>query len=369
MKPRIFMIQGRIAYLSPGPLDGQSQQTGCLLVGHGSVARITQLVRKTSQCVDHCEDRQGTSLPGVLDGSFSELLSNAGSQEYLLDLLGIVTEPSFHGLLDHPNESVATLITLFDQRLDDSAYVAKRIVNPRRMLPGELHDFGCIPHDMVRTNLLKPKCGNAHRPATDLGVPQVEPWGKRLAVDFGPSAGVDHETEHVLFPGIQPGAAVDSFGRSLEINGVLLDHAQQVGVVQPGVARAVDRPKLVVRREQLQGLIAPRQRLGKRPGRRVRAEPIDRLLGNTGQPTKLAETPSVHLERPIVASQRQPTGIGGIRLDQSRRNPAIDTHLLLPLAMLRQCRKRLKTLVRLALEQFTRRLGKILHHKTPCLRE
>jgi len=38
-------------------------------------------------------------------------------------------------------------------------------------------------------------------------------------------------------------------------------------------------------------------------------EPIDRLLGNAGQPTKLAETPVVHLERPVVTGgQQQPLG-------------------------------------------------------------
>ena len=69
-------------------------------------------------------------------------------------------------------------------------------------------------------------------------------------------------------------------------------------------------------------------------------------LGNAGQPTKLAKAPSVHGKRPVVpGGQHQPTRIGGIGLDQSRRNPAVDTRLLLPPAMFGQCRKRLKTLV------------------------
>ena len=118
---------------------------------------------------------------------------------------------------------------------------------------------------MVCTNLLKPERGDADRPATNFGIPQVESGSKRLAIDLGPSAGVDHETEHVLFPGIQPSAAVESFGRSLEINGELPNHAEQIGVVQPGITRAMDRPKLVVRGEQLQGLIAPGQRPRRTP--------------------------------------------------------------------------------------------------------
>ena len=83
--------------------------------------------------------------------------------------------------------------------------------------------------------------------AADFRVPQEEPRGERLAVDLSPAGRIDEEAEHVLLSAVQAGRPVEALGRRLEIGGDLLDHVQQVGVVQPRVAGRVDRAEVVRR--------------------------------------------------------------------------------------------------------------------------
>ena len=144
-------------------------------------------------------------------------------------------------------------------------------------------------------------------PPADLRIPEEEPGGERLAADVRPAGRVDEEAEHVLLPAVEARAAVEALRRRLEAIGTVEHDVQQFGVVQPSVAGAVDRPGLVADGEDLQGLVAPRQRLGEHAGGRVRREPVDGLLGDAGQPAKLAEAPVVHREDLVLAASEQQT--------------------------------------------------------------
>ena len=114
-------------------------------------------------------------------------------------------------------------------------------------------------------------------------------------------AGIDQEAEHVLLATIQSRAAGDGFLRWTEVRREFVDQVQQVGIVEPGVAGRMNRTNLSITQQQLQRLVAHRKRLVKEPLRRIRAEPIDGLLGDVGQTTELAKAPVVHQERSIAA--------------------------------------------------------------------
>ena len=58
-------------------------------------------------------------------------------------------------------------------------------------------------------------------------------------------------------PPYRPVAPLKPFGRRLEVGGELLDHVQQVGVVQPRVAGGVDRAELAAQGEQAAGASGP----------------------------------------------------------------------------------------------------------------
>ena len=52
------------------------------------------------------------------------------------------------------------------------------------MLARKLDDLDGIPHDVVLTHRLQPKCLHTERPSSDLRIPDEETWGERFAVDF-----------------------------------------------------------------------------------------------------------------------------------------------------------------------------------------
>ena len=112
------------------------------------------------------------------------------------------------------------------------------------MLAGELHDFRGVPDDVVLANCLEPEGFDADAAGAHLRVPEEEPGSERLAVDFGPAGGIDEEAEHVLLATIEPRCPVETSRRRLEVAGNFVDHVQQLGVMQPGVAGGVDRAEL-----------------------------------------------------------------------------------------------------------------------------
>ena len=163
----------------------------------------------------------------------------------LLDLLGVAAERGLHRPLDGLDEAVAALVPLLDQGLDDLADFAQGLVDVRRVLAAELDHLDGIPDDVVLAQTAwNQNVSMPTRAAADLRVPEEEPGGERLAADLGPAGRVDEEAEHVLLPAVQAGRPVEALGRGLEVVGELLDHGQQVGVVQPRVAGRVDRAEL-----------------------------------------------------------------------------------------------------------------------------
>jgi hypothetical protein len=108
------------------------------------------------------------------------------------------------------------------------------IAHAAGMPAGDLQDFCRVPDNVVGTYNLKPERANSHGPPADLAVPDKEPWGEGLVADVDPACRVDQETEHVLFPGIQPGGAVVSF------HGELL-----AGVSESGQVPGPSSPRIV----------------------------------------------------------------------------------------------------------------------------
>jgi hypothetical protein len=87
------------------------------------------------------------------------------------------------------------------------------------------------------------------------------------------------------------------------------DVVRTVGVVEPGVTRSVDRADQVSLGENLKWLIPPGKRFGEDLSGRRRAEPINGLLGDSGQPAKLPEAQSFIKNAPSVP------------IDNDRRSP------------------------------------------------
>jgi hypothetical protein len=153
------------------------------------------------------------------------------------------------------------------------------------MLAAEVDDFDRIPNDVVLADRLEPKRLHAQRPLADLTVPEKEAGRERLAFDLGPPGRVDQEAEHVLLTGVQASAASRCLLGRLEIDGELLQECDQIGVKQARIARAVQRPQTVTLREELDRLVAARQRLDKDPLCSLRREPIDGLLADPREPS------------------------------------------------------------------------------------
>ncbi len=136
-------------------------------------------------------------------------------------------------------------------------------------------------------------------------------------------------------PPYRPVAPLKPVGGGWKSVGDLLDHVQQVGVVQPGVAGGVDRAELAAQGEQLQGLLALRQRLGEHAGGRVRRQPIHRFLGDSREPAELAEAPVVHLVGSVVAGvEHQPLAGHRPGAERPGRLPDFQRLLFLPLEVL-----------------------------------
>ena len=72
-----------------------------------------------------------------------------------------------------------------------------------------------------------------------------------------------------------------------EVSRVLTDHAQQLDIVEPRVAGAVDRTDHLGRSIDLQRLVAARQRLIEHQGGGLRREPVDRIPVDARHRTQL----------------------------------------------------------------------------------
>src|SRR5262249_33490664 len=137
------------------------------------------------------------------------------------------------------------------------------------VLPCELDDLGRVPDDVVLAHGLKPEGRDADRALPHLRVPDEEPGGEGLATDLAPAGRVHEEAEHVLLAGVEPCPAVYANRRRLEIDRELLEHRDHLGVVEPGVARAVEASKPPLFGEELNWLCGSRNRLAKNAGRGV----------------------------------------------------------------------------------------------------
>src|SRR5262249_36861809 len=145
-----------------------------------------------------------------------------------------------HRLADDADEAVLALVASLDQLLDEGAHLAERVVDAGRVLAGELDHLAGVPDDVILTHGLEPECLDAERALADFGVPDKEAGGEGLAVDLGPAGGVDEKDKEVLFAGVEAGAAGHGLLRRLEVGSELLEHGQEVAVVEPGVSDAVD---------------------------------------------------------------------------------------------------------------------------------
>ena len=92
----------------------------------------------------------------------------------------------------------------------------------------------------------------------DLGVPDVEARGERLAVDLGPAGRVDEEAEQVLLPAVEPGPPprrryASCGGRKSIANSRSM--VSEVRVVEPRVGMPVDGADQVVLGEELERLV------------------------------------------------------------------------------------------------------------------
>ena len=119
-------------------------------------------------------------------------------------------------------------------------------------------------------------------------------------------------------PPYRPVAPLKPLRRRLEVDGELLDHGQQVGVVQPGVAGGVDRAELAAQGEQLQGLLALRQ--ASRANTRAAVSGVSRLTVSLATPESRQSWPKLQsfiCEGPVVAGvEHQP--LAGDRPDAER---------------------------------------------------
>ena len=130
------------------------------------------------------------------------------------------------------------------------------------------------------TDRLEPEGRDADRALADLGVPDEEAGGERLAVDLGPAGGVDEEAEQVLLPAVEPARPRRPAAslRRLEVGRELAEHRHEVRVVEPRVVRAVDRADEVVLGEELERLVARGEGLLEHAAGRLRREPVHGLL-------------------------------------------------------------------------------------------
>src|SRR5262249_41923049 len=151
--------------------------------------------------------------------------------------------------------------TLAHQSLDDAPDVAQRLADFARVLAGELDDLRGIPHDMILANLLEPERRDADRRLADLRVPDEEAGRKCLAVNLRPACRIDEEAEEILLPGVEAGGAVESLRRRLEVHRELAEHRDEIDAPEARVGDAVDGANRILRREDLEGLAATRQRL------------------------------------------------------------------------------------------------------------
>jgi len=351
-------------HVQPSRYEGQER--GCLGIGLGPIAGVGEFARDPGKGVDQSEDRETAALPGNLQGLLRELLGDASLVEDLQDLVGVIAELLPHRLPDHVDEPVAPGVAFLHQALDEPADLAQRIVDIGRVLATELDDLGRVPDDVILADRLKPECLRADRPLADLRVPDEETRSEGLALDLGPSGRVDQEAEHVLLAAIQTrrrrglgirnerdvvvgdlrlvSADVGRLWRH-EVRRELANHREQVGVVQPGVARPVNRPHGLTCGEGLQRLRALGQRLTEHTADRVRRELVERVLADVGQLAQLRKAPVGQTEGTVLAhGQREP--MLGWPADQDLgRMPPLDRFFLLVLTMLPELDKRSEPLI------------------------
>ena len=93
---------------SEKPLSGESEESGCLRIGLGPVAGVSELTRDPCERVHQGEDGKTAPLPGDLQGLLRELLGNASLVEDLQDLVGVVAEASGSSPLCGVKQETAT---------------------------------------------------------------------------------------------------------------------------------------------------------------------------------------------------------------------------------------------------------------------
>jgi hypothetical protein len=259
----------------------EREQSGRLGIRLASIARILHFPRQARQCIHDCEDRKRAVLASDFECVLGELPRDAAFGQGFRDFVGAIAEPRLHRFHNRLGEAVAPLIAFRDQSFDHVADVRQALMHVGRVLARVVHNLDGVPDDVILADSLEPECLHAHRAAADLRIPQKEPRRKRFAADLRPAERIDQETEHVLFPAVQPGSTlfVGAAGllRWLKIRRELANHRQQIDVVQPSVTCAVDRSYERIRGVELQRLRARCQCLVEDAGRRVGRQAVPRV--------------------------------------------------------------------------------------------
>lgn len=100
--------------------------------------------------------REATLGAGNLHRVLDVVLGNVLLRQFLGDFLGIRTEPRVHCLLEHLGEAVAAGVPL-RRPVDLPPNLQQTIPDVGRVLASKLDDLHRVPHEMIRTDLLKPE--------------------------------------------------------------------------------------------------------------------------------------------------------------------------------------------------------------------
>ena len=262
--------------------DRQREQRPDLGVDFHAVSRVADRLREPRQRVDDRKDRERALPLRHVESLLGQVAGNLMLSEDFHHLVRIVPQLLAHRFGKRRREAIATGVTFGDQLVDDPANLEQSVADVGRVLAFELAHFHRIPDNVVLADCLEPKRLDTDRTPADFAVPQEEARRERLAADFGPAERVDQKTEHVLFAAVEAGPAGDGGLRRLEVERRIADHLQQVGIPEPRVGDAMHAANQVAGMQQLQWLVAGRQRLAQSETGRLGRQPIERLLVDAG---------------------------------------------------------------------------------------
>lgn len=284
----------------------QSKKLSSPLICIRPVAPVCQaLLRHSRERVNYGEERQ-TALPlGGFQGRFCQGPADAVLLNRLQGLFQVLVQAGGHGAANHLNESVPPFIALGDEIIDGLPDYFQRRVDVGGVFVMVFRQRDRVPDNVILADRLKPETLDADRPAPHLGIPKKESWGEGFVTNLYPTRGIDQEAEHVLLAAVQASPAVfGHLGRG-KAGGLVPDGIEQVRVVEPPVAYAVNRAQGLVPREGLNRPAGSRQRFRQYLACRVCGQPVDRILRDFRHPAELGKTPVRQVVRP-VAVQSEP---------------------------------------------------------------